>query len=429
MSKKCKIIICSIGCTICIIALLLIVKTVTYYGIGKASLTLTGDKEQHIEVNSEYVEEGYALMHNFKDLSKEVEILSNVDTSKIGEYTITYRYVDTSITKERTIYVEDTTKPQITLNGDQTIYTFVDSEMKDEGAIAIDNYDLDISNKIKVDNKVDLSACGTYEIIYKIKDKSGNENSVTREVFVANDPMDTMLKYSYASYDNVPVEFWFNKSEEHERNESAYPIEELAKYNAHYIGEDEKVIYLTLDEGGSDDSYIHEISEVLNKYNVDATYFLTRNYIESNADFIRDLVANNHVIGNHTWNHLDMSSLANESEIDAFVDEITSVEKVYMEVTGKEMEKVFRFPKGESSERTLKIMQDLGYTTYFWSHAYYDYGAHVNYETAYTALTNYYHNGAIYLIHPSNEGNYLAMEDFIVEMLDLGYTFKTLGEK
>jgi len=33
------------------------------------------------------------------------------------------------------------------------------------------------------------------------------------------------------------------------------------------------------------------------------------------------------------------------------------------------------------------------------------------------------HNGAIYLIHPHNKGNYLALGDFIDEVINRGYTF------
>ena len=73
-------------------------------------------------------------------------------------------------------------------------------------------------------------------------------------------------------------------------------------------------------------------------------------------------------------------------------------------------------------------MQDLGYRTYFWSHAYHDYGATLNYESAYHHMYDYYHNGAIYLMHPNNKGNYDALEDFIKQMLDKGYTFKTIDQ-
>ena len=88
-----------------------------------------------------------------------------------------------------------------------------------------------------------------------------------------------------------------------------------------------------------------------------------RNYIKNEADFMRDLVKHGHVIGNHTWHHYDMTTLANAKDVDAFVKEITETEKTYMEVCGVPMKKVFRFPKGGGSERAMKMVKDLGYRT------------------------------------------------------------------
>ena len=121
-----------------------------------------------------------------------------------------------------------------------------------------------------------------------------------------------------------------------------------------------------------------------------------------------------------------MPTLANEQDIDKFVAEITETEKTYMQVTGQPMKKVFRFPKGGMSERALKITQDMGYSNYFWSHAYYDFAEDVSGEEALKTLMDHYHNGAIYLLHPSNKGNYLAMDPFIKAMKQNGYQFQTV---
>ena len=99
-----------------------------------------------------------------------------------------------------------------------------------------------------------------------------------------------------------------------------------------------------------------------------------------------------------------------------------------MQVTGKKAEKIFRFPKGAMSERSLKIMQALGYRTYFWSHAFYDYGPTISKQEALTSMMEHYHNGAIYLLHPSNKGNYLAIADFIEAMQEEGYRFGLVNE-
>ena len=47
-------------------------------------------------------------------------------------------------------------------------------------------------------------------------------------------------------------------------------------------------------------------------------------------------------------------------------------------------------------------------------------------EEALKSMMDHYHNGAIYLLHPSNKGNWEALDDFIREMKRLGYRFDTV---
>ena len=95
------------------------------------------------------------------------------------------------------------------------------------------------------------------------------------------------------------------------------------------------------------------------------------------------------------------------------------------------MEKVYRDPRGEWSYRDLQIMKDLGYKTYFYSADYLDYKEDVSKEKALNELTKRVHNGAIYLMHPKNKGNYEALDTFIKNMKnkDINLTLlKTLNK-
>lgn len=398
------------------------------YGIFSIRFDLLGEEKITLALHESYQEYGYEVYYRGKSYHSEVEISDNIKTDQVGEYTITYYVPSLNVRKKRIVEVKDEKKPIVTLNGESIIHTFVNHEFIDEGASAFDDYDGDLTSSIKVNHNVDLTQEGEYKIVYTVKDKAGNKASITRKVVVCLDPTKVSLSYHYDMYDNEAMQWWFKKSENHQRNEGAIASKTLKKYDAYYIGEDEKVIYLTFDEGGSERTYIKEIANLLNRYEIQGTFFLTKNYILKEAEFIRDLIAHGHVIGNHTHNHLNMATLAKEESMESFCKEVTSVEKAYMQVSGSEMIKVFRFPKGEASERTMKMLSDMGYKTFFWSHAYYDYGEELSYEKAYNNMMNYYHNGAIYLMHPNNKGNYVALEAFIKEMLDKGYTFKTVDQ-
>ena len=118
-----------------------------------------------------------------------------------------------------------------------------------------------------------------------------------------------------------------------------------------------------------------------------------------------------------------MPSLATKESFSKYLEEIISVEDTFKEVTGREMDKIYREPRGEFSKRSLSIMKDLGYSTYFWSSAYKDWDDKLTKEEALSSMIERVHNGAIFLLHPTSKGNYLALEEFIKIMKDKGYTF------
>jgi peptidoglycan-N-acetylmuramic acid deacetylase len=101
------------------------------------------------------------------------------------------------------------------------------------------------------------------------------------------------------------------------------------------------------------------------------------------------------------------------------------LETEYAECTGKQMERIFRFPEGRFSERTLKNAEALGYTTVFWSLAYADWDneKQPNPENAKRILLDHTHDGAIILLHPTSSTNAAILGDLIKEWKKLGYRF------
>ena len=236
------------------------------------------------------------------------------------------------------------------------------------------------------------------------------------------DSVNKSYKDMYDNIDNTSRSWWSGNKFDHLRPSGGADINELKKYNAFFLGPDEKKIYLTFDEG-SYETYVGEIVDVLNNSDVKATFFLCKNYIEKNPDLIKKMHSSGHSIGNHTYHHLNMPSLATRENIEKYLYEIESTEEVYENITGEEMDKVYRDPRGEWSFRGLQIMMDLGYKSFFYSANYNDFSGTLSKEKALNEMLKRYHNGAIYLIHPNNKGNYEALESFINEMKKQGYKF------
>ena len=69
---------------------------------------------------------------------------------------------------------EDTTKPNLSLNGSSTMNIDLGSSFTDPGATAVDETDGDISSSIGVTGSVDSSTVGTYTLTYTVSDKAGD---------------------------------------------------------------------------------------------------------------------------------------------------------------------------------------------------------------------------------------------------------------
>lgn len=389
-------------------------------------INIKGPKEIKLKMNEAYKENGASAKFLKKQLKLDIE--SNVNTKVAGTYYVCYKarnQFGIARYQKRTIIVTDQEMPTITLKGSSTVLLKEGETYKEEGFTAHDNKDGDIAKKVVVENKVDTSKVGTYYITYKVTDESKNETTVKRSVRVlSKNP--TYLK-SYNKVDNTAKGWWSGNKKNQTRPTGGEKETILAPYHAYFLGEDKKTIYLTYDEGAND-TYVKETLDVLKEKNVKVTFFLCRYYIVKNLDIMKRMVNEGHLVGNHTNHHETMAKYANEKDFNKYLAEIKETEDAFYKATGKQMAKVYREPRGDWSFRSLKIMSDLGYRSYFWSADYLDWSGDVSKDKALSELMKRYHNGAIYLIHPKNKGNYQALPEFIDKMRALGYEFGLVDE-
>jgi peptidoglycan-N-acetylmuramic acid deacetylase len=111
------------------------------------------------------------------------------------------------------------------------------------------------------------------------------------------------------------------------------------------------------------------------------------------------------------------------------IDEIEGLSKAFREKTGRDM-KYLRPPKGEFSERTLKISSDLGYRNVFWSSAYddWDVNKQKGADYAYKMVMDNTHNGNVILLHAVSQSNTEALDTIIKDLKAKSYRFGTLDE-
>ena len=207
------------------------------------------------------------------------------------------------------------------------------------------------------------------------------------------------------------------------------PVEQniLHRYHAAYIGDtSQKVLYLTFD-AGYENGCTAQILDVLKKHQVPAAFFLVGNYLQQNPDLVRRMVAEGHIVGNHTMHHPDMSKLSDRA---TFAKELEDLEALYYSVTGAEMPKFYRPPQGTYSEQNLQIAQEMGSKTVFWSLAYVNWNndSQPSKEQAFSKLIPRTHNGAVVLLHSTSATNAAILDELLTRWKDMGYTFGTLEE-
>ena len=192
------------------------------------------------------------------------------------------------------------------------------------------------------------------------------------------------------------------------------------QYDAHFIGPDEKVVYLTFDCGyeytatdanGNSYRVTAKILDVLKAKNVKAVFFITGHYAKSQPDLVQRMIDEGHIVGNHTNNHPNLP----KQSIDTMVYEITSLHDYVKENFGGYEMNLLRPPEGAYSVRSLAVTQSLGYKTVDWSFAYADWDttSQPNLYNSLKGILDYSHNGALYLLHAVSTTNASVLGDAI----------------
>lgn len=201
--------------------------------------------------------------------------------------------------------------------------------------------------------------------------------------------------------------------------------DQLKAYNASYAEmTEEKVIYLTFD-AGYENGNTPAILDALKKHQVPAAFFVVGNYLETSPDLVKRMLAEGHIVANHTYHHPDMSKIASK---ESFSKELTDLEALYTEITGQTMPKYYRPPQGKYSEANLQMAKDLGYHTFFWSLAYVDWyqDKQPSREEAFKKLLGRIHPGAVVLLHSTSSTNAAILDELLTKWEDMGYTFKSI---
>ena len=223
---------------------------------------------------------------------------------------------------------------------------------------------------------------------------------------------------SFESLDSKCIGWGSGKITQNQRPQVIVGYNEKYKdYNAVFIGEDNKKVYLTFDEG-YENGYTSEILDTLKQKKVKAVFFVTYDYVKKNPDLVKRMIDEGHTVGNHSYSHPSMPSLCSQDA----KQEVMQIHNYVKENFGYEMT-LFRFPMGEFSEKSLAVCNSCGYKSVFWSFAYVDWKTdnQPDEKQAREKIVSSAHNGAIYLLHAVSQTNTNILSDVIDDVRAQGY--------
>jgi peptidoglycan/xylan/chitin deacetylase (PgdA/CDA1 family) len=129
---------------------------------------------------------------------------------------------------------------------------------------------------------------------------------------------------------------------------------------------EDKVVALTFDacKAGTMDVHLDKgIVDYLVGNEIPFTIFMGGKFARDNPDEVRALAAHDFVeIENHSWAHNNhMTRLSDE----AIIKDVRQAEVMIAGIAGRHT-RFFRFPAGEADERTVTLVESLGYTVVHW---------------------------------------------------------------
>ena len=138
----------------------------------------------YVEVNTQGTINKPHTIYHFTDVTEKVQVVGNVNTSKIGLYTISFQLeiLRGLYTEEANIRVVDTKKPEIILEGLEEYKQSYKKEYEEPGYKAVDDYEGNLTDKVKV-TKENINETN-YNLKYEVQDSSGNKVERTRKVTI-----------------------------------------------------------------------------------------------------------------------------------------------------------------------------------------------------------------------------------------------------
>ncbi len=203
-----------------------------------------------------------------------------------------------------------------------------------------------------------------------------------------------------------------------------YKVEQQVWY---YGKGDNRQVALTFDDG-PDNYFTYQILDILQEYDIKATFFVIGSNVERFPEVIRRIAHDGHVIGNHSWSHKDFTKISPNS----MGAEIVKTDEALNSIIGKKHTNIFRPPYGSYNKEVLETVHSLNYNCIYWSVDTKDW-ANTPITSMIKTVSSQITPGGIILMHCSGSNGAMrnvvkALPEIIETIKDLGYEFGTIPD-
>jgi len=287
-----------------------------------------------------------------------------------------------------------------------------------------------IKSIIAISLILNLITVSTPRYVHATSNDDTDANECFQEDGILGDISDSdTIRDIFASFSDEDELNWYyvGKGKDQTAEAPKESINFLKEKSSYYLGDtSNKILYLTFDEG-YENGHTGQILDILKEYKVPAAFFVVKPYITKEPELIKRMVAEGHIVGNHSVHHPSMAQIHDKEKFQA---ELKGVEDAYKELIGEDIPKFFRPPMGKYSKESLQMTKDLGYKTIFWSFAYKDWlvNNQPSESFAIQKIGKGAHPGSIMLLHAVSTTNTNVLATVIKTLQEEGYEFKSLND-
>lgn len=188
------------------------------------------------------------------------------------------------------------------------------------------------------------------------------------------------------------------------------------------VKRDDNKIAFTMDAGSAGGN-VPQILDILDKYNVKITFFMTGQFAEKYPEYVKMISERGHELGNHSWSHPDFTTLTN----DQILSQVNRTRDLIYELTGQTTV-LFRPPEGGMNTQVRTLLNAAGYEVIRWTHESYDSREGHSPEKSLKYATKDIVGGSIILTHVNATWTVSVLEDILQYYQDNGWEVVKVSE-